>query len=195
MGIGGPLLAARSGLSARDERIAGRDPVRSGQFHDALVLHRSGLALALGFRQSAWEPHQGTALYLLHLPLSRCTIILTKLIAGIGLLAAVQPDADCHLCRLGGHARYARRPVRMDDDRFGVPDLDDLAARLSRGVCQRHPPGAGLARALLPLCSVALPSTLCFAIGPWWLLGFPLLCLTAAVLVSDILWVAGTRDY
>ena len=44
------------------------------------------LAIALGFRQSAWEPSQGTALYLLHLPLPRHAIIMTKLSTGIGIL-------------------------------------------------------------------------------------------------------------
>lgn len=88
-------------------------PFVEDSFTTLLFLIGAALAIALGFRQSAWEPHQGTALYLLHLPLSRRTIIVTKLIAGIGLL----------------------------------------------------------------------------------LLGLPLLCLTAALLVSDILWVAGTRDY
>ena len=29
----------------------------------------------------------------------------------------------------------------------------------------------------------------------WWLIGFPLLLLVAAVLVSDILWEAETRDF
>ena len=44
------------------------------------------LAITLGFRQSAWEPSQGTALYLLHLPLARHAIFLTKLSTGIGIL-------------------------------------------------------------------------------------------------------------
>ena len=44
------------------------------------------LAIAVGFRQSAWEPSQGTALYLLHLPLRRRTIFLTKIATGISLL-------------------------------------------------------------------------------------------------------------
>ena len=48
----------------------------------------AALAITLGFRQSAWEPSQGTALYLLHLPLARRTIFLTKLATGIGLLLA-----------------------------------------------------------------------------------------------------------
>ncbi len=48
---------------------------------------------------------------------------------------------------------------------------------------------------LLPLFAVPLPAVLCYVVGPWWFFGLPLLCLTVAVLVSDILWIAGTRDY
>ena len=61
-------------------------PFVQDNFATLLFFIGAALAIALGFRQSAWEPHQGTALYLLHLPLSRRTIILTKLITGIGLL-------------------------------------------------------------------------------------------------------------
>src|SRR5690348_3770910 len=43
------------------------------------------LAIALGFRQSAWEAGRGSFQFLLHRPVRRETIFLTKLAAGAGL--------------------------------------------------------------------------------------------------------------
>jgi hypothetical protein len=48
---------------------------------------------------------------------------------------------------------------------------------------------------LLPLLAVGLPAVLAVAVPYWWLVGLPLLLLTAAVLVIEILGVAATRDY
>ena len=99
------------------------------------------LAIALGFRQSAWEPSQGTALYLLHLPLARRTIFLTKLLTGIGLLLV------CTLLPILIYATWAAMP-RTHPGPFewtmtgpALPGLAPHAARVSRGVRQRHPPG------------------------------------------------------
>jgi ABC-type transport system involved in multi-copper enzyme maturation permease subunit len=63
-------------------------PFVHGNFETMLSFIGGALALALGFRQSAWEPSEGTAVYLLHIPFSRRTIILTKLALGAGLLLA-----------------------------------------------------------------------------------------------------------
>ena len=116
-------------------------PFVEGNFVTMLFFIGAALAITLGFRQSAWEPSQGTALYLLHLPLARRTIFLTKLMTGIGLLLGCTLLADPDLCDLGRHAGNASRSVRMVDDRAGVSSLAAHAARVSRGVRQRHPPG------------------------------------------------------
>ena len=48
---------------------------------------------------------------------------------------------------------------------------------------------------LLPLFSVALAGSILTVVAEWWLFALPLLLLVAAVLVSDILWEAETRDF
>ena len=116
-------------------------PFVEGHFVTILFFIGAALAITLGFRQSAWEPSQGTAQYLLHLPLARRTIFLTKLTTGISLLLGCTLLAHPDLRDLGRHAGNACRPVRMVDDRAGVSSLAAHAARVSRGVCQRHPPG------------------------------------------------------
>jgi hypothetical protein len=53
-----------------------------GDFLSVYSLIAAVLAMAIGFRQSAWEASQGTFLFLLHRPMSRNRIFLTKLAAG-----------------------------------------------------------------------------------------------------------------
>ena len=48
---------------------------------------------------------------------------------------------------------------------------------------------------LLPLFSVSVPAILAYAVPFWWLIGFPVVCLVGAWLVSDILWESETRDF
>ncbi len=153
------------------------------------------LAIALGFRQSAWEPSQGTALYLLHLPLPRRTIFLTKLLTGAGLLLV------CTLAPILIYATWASLPRThagpfewsMTGPAFQIWLLLPLAylgafasgIRLARWFGSR----------LLPLVAVAVPALYLYILPHWWLIAFPLLLLITAVLVSDILWEAETRDF
>jgi hypothetical protein len=57
-------------------------PFSGGEFLSIFALLAVVFAMALGFRQSAWEASQGTLLFLLHRPASRRGIFLTKL--GVG---------------------------------------------------------------------------------------------------------------
>jgi ABC-type transport system involved in multi-copper enzyme maturation permease subunit len=153
------------------------------------------LAITLGFRQSAWEPSQGTAQYLLHLPLARRTIFLTKLTTGIGLLLV------CTLLPILIYATWAALPGThpspfewsMTAPAFQLWSLIPLAylGAFASGIRAARWFGSRL----LPLLAVAIPFVFSFEVPSWWLIGFPLLLLVAAVLVSDILWEAETRDY
>src|SRR5262249_16169255 len=61
-------------------------PFVGQQFTTFFMYVSVGFALALGFRQSVWESVKGTYLFMLHRPLSRNAIFLTKLAVGVGLL-------------------------------------------------------------------------------------------------------------
>lgn len=63
-------------------------PFVGSEFGNFYALVTIGLALALGFRQSAWESTQETYLFLLHRPVSRNAIFLTKLAVGTAVLLA-----------------------------------------------------------------------------------------------------------
>lgn len=154
-----------------------------------------GLAIALGLRQSAWEPSQGTSLYLLHLPLRRRTLFLTKLGAGIGLLLA------CMLVPVVLYAIWAATPGThsspfewsMTGTAFRIWSLMPLAylGAFASGIR----PARWFGSRLLPLVAVAIPAVFAFAVPLWWLIGFPVLLVAASVILSDILMVAETRDY
>jgi len=153
------------------------------------------LAIALGFRQSAWEPSQGTALYLLHQPLSRRSIFLTKLLTGIGLLLA------CTLLPILIYAAWAATPGThpgpfewsMTGPAFRVWTLMPLVYLGSFASGIR--PGRWFGSRLLPLVAVAVPAIFAYTVPLWWPTGFPVLLVVGAVLLSDILWIAATRDF
>ncbi len=170
-------------------------PFVQGNFASKLFFIGAALAITLGFRQSAWEPSQGTALYLLHLPLARRTIFVTKLLTGIGLLLA------CTLLPVLIYATWAAMPGThagpfewsMTVPAFQVCLLMPLMylGAFASGIR----PARWFGTRLLPLLAVALTATLLAIVAQWSLIAAPLFLLVAVVLVSDILWEAETRDF
>jgi len=194
-GNGGPLLNSLLSFVPGMDELPPDVPFVQGNFDSMLLLIGGVLAVALGFRQSAWEPSQGTVLYLLHLPLTRRTIVLTKLMTGIGLLLA------CTLVPIAIYAGWAATPGThpgpfewsMTGPTFRIwlvmPML--YLGAFASGIR----PARWFGSRLLPLFSVSVPAILVYAVPHWWLIGFPLLCLVGAWLVTDILWVSETRDF
>jgi len=170
-------------------------PFVQGDFTIMLFFIGAALAIALGFRQSAWEPSQGTAQYLLHLPLTRRGIFLTKLCTGTGVLLA------CTLLPILIYATWAAMPGThagpfewsMTVPAFQLWLLMPLVylGAFASGIR----PARWFGSRLLPLLSVALTGVLLAMLAEWWLIAAPLLLLAVLVLVSDILWEAETRDY
>ncbi len=153
------------------------------------------LAIALGFRQSAWEPSQGTALYLLHLPLARRTIFLTKLLTGTGLLLASTLAPILIYATWASIPRTHPGPFEwsMAGPAIQIWLLMPLAylGAFASGIR----PARWFGSRLLPLLSVAIPAVILLNLPHRWLIAFPLLLIVAAVLVSDILWEAESRDF
>jgi ABC-type transport system involved in multi-copper enzyme maturation permease subunit len=173
-------------------------PFVQGNFLMMLFLIGAALAITLGFRQSAWEPSQGTALYLLHLPLARRTLFLTKLLTGIALLLV------CTLLPILIYATWAAMPRThpgpfewsMTGSAFHVWLLMPLVylGAFASGIR----PARWFGSRLLPLVSVAFAGYLLAILAlvvHWWLIALALLVLVAVVFVSDILWEAETRDF
>ena len=153
------------------------------------------LAIALGFRQSVCEFLQGTAPYLLHRPMSRRAIILSKLLAGAGLLLA------CTVLPILVYGAWAAMPgthpspfewsmaAPMVHNWLAMP-LVYLGAFAS-GIR----PARWFGSRLLPLIAVIPPAMMLPFFPRWPLIGLPLLMLTIVAMISNILLEAKTRDF
>ena len=190
-----PVLSSLFGWAPGINAESPDVPFVGDQFLSLLGCVGAALAIALGFRQSAWEPSQGTALYLLHLPLRRRTIFLTKLVTGIGILLL------CTLVPILLYATWAAAPGThagpfewsMTAPAFGIwlfPPLVYLGAFAS-GIR----PARWFGSRLLPLVAAGIASLLASLAPRAWFIALPLLLLIAALFVSDILWEAETRDF
>jgi ABC-type transport system involved in multi-copper enzyme maturation permease subunit len=170
-------------------------PFVQDNFVTVLFFIGAALAIALGFRQSAWEPSQGTVLYLFHLPLGRHTILGAKVLTGIALLLL------CTLVPILIYAAWAAIPGThpgpfewsMTEPAFEIWVFLPLVylGAFASGIR----PGRWFGSRLLPLASVLVCLILLGPVPYWWLIAFPMLLVVAAVLVSDILWAADTRDF
>jgi hypothetical protein len=184
------IFAWAPGMNAEPPDV----PFVQGQFVTVFFFIGAALAITLGFRQSAWEPSQGTAQYLLHLPLKRRTIFLTKLATGISLLLG------CTLLPILIYATWAAMPAThagpfewsMTGPAFDVWLLMPLVylGAFASGIR----PARWFGSRLLPLLSAALTGLLAVA-ALWWPIALLLFLPVAAVFVSDILWEVETRDF
>lgn len=152
-------------------------------------------AVALGFRQSAWDSAKGTYLFLLHRPLRRDTIFLAKLAAGAGVLllgTSLPVVAYAAWAAVPGHhASPFEWSMTWPTWRmtFLLPLLY-LGAFLS-GLR----PARWFGTRLLPLFAALVVFVLLDAIAWWWLVGLPLALVLYALLTANICYVARVRDY
>lgn len=194
-GLGGPVLRSMSWLTRGADGKPPELPFINDNFTSTVGFVGCLLAIALGFRQSAWEPHQGTALYLLHLPLSRRAILATKIFSGVGLLLA------CSLVPIVLYGTWASWPRThpgpfewsMTGSAFRTWAIGPLVYLGAFASGMR--PARWFGTRLFPLVATMVPATFSVALPAWWLLGLPILLLAAALLVATIFQEAETRDY
>lgn len=194
-GKGGPLLRALVSLIPGMSVTPADIPFVQDNFNTMLCFIGVLLAIALGFRQSAWEPSQGTALYLLHLPLGRRTIVVTKLLTGIGILLVCTSLPILIYATWAALPRTHAGPFEWTMIGASIRIWLILPLVYLGAFASGIRPARWFGSRLLPLPSVAVPATLVYAVSYWWLIGLPLLGLMAAVLVLVILWETETRDF
>jgi hypothetical protein len=151
--------------------------------------------LLLGFRQSAWEAGQGTFKFLLHRPVRREAIFLTKLGTGAGVYLV------CTLVPLLLYAWWAGTPGHYPGPFewsmtgfawrlcFLMP-LVYLGAFLS-GLR----PARWYGTRLLPLAACGLLTAVLANFSLWWPVNLPLTVLLYGSLVVCVCHVARVRDY
>ena len=152
-------------------------------------------ALALGFRQSAWESARGTYLFLLHRPISRNAIFLIKVAAGAGVLflcAAVPIVLYAWWAAVPGHhpSPFSWRDTGPAWQLAFMMPLVYLGAFLS-GLR----PARWFGTRLLPLVATAALLVL-LSILPWgWGFKIVLTVVLYGLLVANVCFVARVRDY
>ncbi len=159
-----------------------------------LCLLAGGLAVLMGFKQSAWELWQGTYFFLLHRPASRRTIFGVKLAVGLAVLLAITGA----LIQL--YAMWAATPGKHATPFFWSMTVTAwqlwiafpllyLGAFLS-GIR----PGRWFGSRLVPLAAGGL-LTMIAALVPWWWLSLAIVLVSSAAFVASILLYVETRDY
>jgi hypothetical protein len=151
-------------------------------------------AVALGFRQSAWESSRGTYLFLLHRPLRRDTIFLVKVATGASVLlvCASLPIVlyGWWAAVPGHHAGPFEWSMSTGAWRFALLMLPLYLGAFLSGLR----PARWLGTRLLPLAGAVL-----FLVGlylmPWWAVGLPLTVLLSGVMAANVCFVARVRDY
>ena len=149
--VGSKLLAAVA-VQGNNQHFV---PFVSDGFVGSFQAISLGLAIALGFRQSAWEGMRGTYLFLLHRPAPHQQIFVHKIITGLVLLMLV---AAMPLLAYAAWAEPAGNPpdaVRVEYDDRKLVYLDSVAGRLSgrvsvwraAGAMARHTAVAAVGRA------------------------------------------------
>jgi hypothetical protein len=170
-------------------------PLVGSSFVVAFGAVSAAFAAALGLRQSAWEGGRGLYLFLLHRPLRRETIFLTKLATGAALLLV--GGGGPLLWYIAWAATPGHHPGPFAWSMTGpawrvylLTPLVYLGAFLS-GLR----PGDWLGTRLLPLAAGAGLAAVLVAVPWWWLVGLPAAAALGATLVAAICHVARMRDY
>jgi ABC-type transport system involved in multi-copper enzyme maturation permease subunit len=170
-------------------------PFTGGGFATFFTFVSVVFAVALGFRQSAWESSRGTFLFLLHRPVPRNGIILTKLAVGAGAFlfcAGLPIVVYASWAAVPGHhpSPFAWSMTGPAWQLLFLLPLLYLGAFLS-GLR----PGRWFGTRLLPLIASVTFLVLLSDLPWWWTLAFPLAVVLYGLLVANVCFVAKVRDY
>jgi hypothetical protein len=170
-------------------------PFVSGEFISYFTMLCLLFAIAIGFRQSAWESSRGTYLFLLHKPVTRQAIFNMKLIIGIGVFLV------CSAIPIGLYGWWAATPGHHASPfqwRWTLAAVWVMGSNLLLylgAFLSGLRPARWFGTRLLPLAASVL--FLFALLTPTWHVWLQILValLTAAAFVGAIHFVARVRDY
>jgi hypothetical protein len=176
-----------------NSRQTGTIPFLYDSFAWQFALAAGALAMALGFKQSLGDLMGEAQLFLLHRPVSRRTVYVTKIVVGLSLYLGLAGLAvliyAIWAASSGTHASpfawSMTVPVWMI---WLAASLVYLGALLS-GIR----PAAWMGTRLMPLAAACAIATMAANLPPIW--GLAVALASAAALVALILFVAETRDF
>jgi ABC-type transport system involved in multi-copper enzyme maturation permease subunit len=170
-------------------------PFVSPEFLSTFAIVAVCLAIALGFRQSAWEAVGDTYQFLLHRPISRWRIIGLKLLTGAGLYLV------CSALPILTYAWWAATPGTHASPFEWSMTATSWQVWISMTILYLGSflsgirPARWIGTRLAPLAASGLLVAVIQFIPWWWVLGLAAVLLAGAVLTANILFVARTRDY
>jgi hypothetical protein len=169
-------------------------PFVSDSSHFYFALLAGGLAILLGFKQSAWELWQGSYFFLLHRPAGRRAIFAVKLAVGLAILLLVVGAA------IQIYAMWAAAPGTHPSPFFWSMTVPVWQLWISMPLLYFGAflsgirPGRWFGSRLLPFAAGGL--LLMFAAyAPYWWLTVLITGMGTALFVPSIFYYAETRDY
>ncbi len=171
-------------------------PFVQGNFNTHYWMISFVLVVALAFRQSLGESRGGTYCFLLHRPLARRTVFLTKTMVGVGLywLIGAMPVLVLGFWAAtpGTHPSPFEWSTTFTTWKIWASMPIAYLAAFLCGVRQAR----WLGSRLVPLAAIAVPLFLLAAPIPWWwFIGGMTLVAVTTLLVTSILWAGKTRDF
>jgi ABC-type transport system involved in multi-copper enzyme maturation permease subunit len=170
-------------------------PFVGGEFTVFFIFASVLFAVALGFRQSAWESSRGTYLFLLHRPVRREAIFLLKLAMGAGILVV------CMSLPIVLYGTWAAAPGRHPSpftwsmSESAWQSVLEMPLLYLGAFLSGLRPARWYGTRLLPLFASAAILLLLERVPWWWSLGLPLTVLLYGLLAANICYVARVRDY
>lgn len=153
-----------------------------------------GLAVLLGLKQTWWDDFRGNYYFLLHRPVSRSRVFLTKIAVGFAL---VQTIGAAMILIYGA---WAAKPGTHASPFFWAMTLPAWQAWLTMPVVYLGAVLSGLragrwyASRLLPLVACVGVAALLVSLPQMWMT-FVGLAIVLAVTLPTVLYVAATRDF
>lgn len=189
--MGARVFSWFPGLPRGDHEV----PFVGGEFTGFFMIVSVLFAVALGFRQSAWESSRGTFLFLLHRPVRREAIFLLKLTIGAGVFVLC---ASAPILLYGSWAAspgHHASPFEWSMSEGAWQLVLELPLLYLGAFLSGLRPGRWFGTRLLPLFGAVMIVMLVDMIPWWWPLGFPLLLLLCGLLAANICFVGRVRDY
>jgi hypothetical protein len=153
-----------------------------------------GLAIALGFKQTAWEIGQGTLFFLLHRPVSRHLVFASKLLVGVGCVLILSAAFILLYSWWAVVPAHVPAPFEWSmtapawEVWVAIPILY-FGAFLS-GVRPARWFGTRLVPLVAAICVAVLAGNV-----PWWWLSLITSCVAAVIFGISIFYYAQQRDY
>lgn len=164
-------------------------------FYVTAILFIGGLAVFLGLKQSAWEVHHNTFCFLLHRPMSRRLILLTKLVVGalivFGMMAAAILIYGAWAATPGNLAVHFEWSMTTDAWLLAIT----LPLVYLGGFLSGIRPGRWFGTRLIPLAAATVWALIVTTLVAFWWLQLPLLVFGYVCGLVAIDYYMQSRDY